>query len=99
MTLDEEIALLKEKRDLLIEIKALEEGHTTRLTFPNYPIYPNYPYWPFWRDHTGNPPPVTYTDTSDQVIWDTGNEAQMPSRLEGLDPLIQDGLRQPCTFS
>ena len=33
MTLEEEVVLLKEKRDLLIEIAALEAGRVTRLTW------------------------------------------------------------------
>ena len=104
MDIKEEIELLERKLELLKEIQALQ---ATVDSYPRYPVYPTYPTYPY---PTYQPSPwVTTVDgtdwklstdaTSDEIIWHTPESAKMPTRLEGLDPMIQDGMRQPCTFS
>jgi hypothetical protein len=89
MTLEEEIQLLERKLQLLKEIQSLEAYKIT--ITPSYPIFPppvTYP--PFW---------YTTTDGTDVKIPDSVTTCDMPSRLEGVDPLVREGMSQPCTFS
>lgn len=106
MDIHEEIRLLERKLELLKEIQALQ---TALESYPKYPVYPTYPY-PYYPPTYQPSPWVTTCDGTgepqsfdiDSIKWFTMpdlEEAPMPTRLQGLDPIIQDGLRQPCTFS
>jgi hypothetical protein len=93
MTLEEEIQLLERKLELLKEIQSLEAYKITTIKpyFPTYPIFPppvTYP--PFW---------YTTTDGTEVKIPDSVTTCDMPSRLEGVDPFVREGMCQPCTFS